>query len=384
MLWWRILQTPQKVILLHWRGFIVATLMLFLLTLQFGIFSLEEFEIVDGRPNVMCVNKKLALTSPNTDGLVMNNKSPFSHWKQFTNVYETNQRIFFHETSGRNELGLKQCCVIESAAKNNPDRPVQLFLRPSTDCSTESSLSETLHSPPWLEVLSQYPNVVSVLVNDHHYFSGTPLEAWYNRGEWRKSRFNTAHLADYIRILTLYKGGGLYLDLDILILKSLSDTKFRNCLVFEDALKNDIGNSVMHLESGHWLPTEIMKRIGEDYDPEDYSYHGPIAVKKVMSDFCAVEDGKPMPVKCKDIHLLNRKHFYPIPSYLSQTLFSYNGNKTDIKTLAKIKKSYGLHLWNSLKHIHEPIKLNSNQVFSILARQHCPLTVAKASDFKIL
>jgi hypothetical protein len=38
-------------------------------------------------------------------------------------------------------------------------------------------------------------------------------------------------------------------------------------------------------------------------------------------------------------------------------------------------------LWNSLSYVHQPVRIDSNQIFSVLARQHCPHTVARAADF---
>ena len=43
-----------------------------------------------------------------------------------------NDRIFFHETSGRMELSLRQCCAVESAALHNPRRPIQVFFQPQS------------------------------------------------------------------------------------------------------------------------------------------------------------------------------------------------------------------------------------------------------------
>lgn len=74
-----------------------------------------------------------------------------------------NNRIFFHETTGRNILNLRQLCAVESAAKENPDRPVQLFMQ-SNDVDEAS---------PVIPVLSNYPNVAVILLNATEYFSGT-------------------------------------------------------------------------------------------------------------------------------------------------------------------------------------------------------------------
>lgn len=111
-------------------------------------------------------------------------------------VKPDNSRIFFHETSGRQRLSFRQSCAVESAAKHNPSRSVQVFLS-----------SEQLNfSSPWISALENYSNVIVVLVNEEEYFSQSPFAEWFQKGEWKKSPFRTEHMSDYIRILTLYKG----------------------------------------------------------------------------------------------------------------------------------------------------------------------------------
>ena len=74
----------------------------------------------------------------------------------------------------------------------------------------------------WQSVLAQYPNIVVVLVNESEYFANSPLEKWYQKGEWRNSSYKNQHLSDYARILSLYKGGGMYMDLDFITLRPFS------------------------------------------------------------------------------------------------------------------------------------------------------------------
>ncbi len=111
-------------------------------------------------------------------------------------VKPDNWRIFFHETSGRQNLSFRQSCAVESAAKHNPSRSVQIFM-----------LAHQLnYSDPWISALEHYRNVAVILVDEEEYFRSSPLEEWFNKGEWRKSRFKKEHMSDYIRILSLYKG----------------------------------------------------------------------------------------------------------------------------------------------------------------------------------
>ena len=84
-------------------------------------------------------------------------------------------------------------------------------------------------SSAWFQVLNQYPNVQVILIDDEElYFRDSPLEDWYHKGQWRDSRWRVQHMSDYIRILSLYKEGGMYLDLDVLTLKPYKRDIFFN------------------------------------------------------------------------------------------------------------------------------------------------------------
>lgn len=104
-------------------------------------------------------------------------------WSQ-KNVPIDNRRIYFHETSGKDHLNVRQCCAVESAARHNPNRPVQIFLQ--TD--------KLNYSSPCLSVLEEYSNVVAILLNETEYFANTPLEKWYVDGEWKTSMYKYVHM----------------------------------------------------------------------------------------------------------------------------------------------------------------------------------------------
>lgn len=341
--------------------------------------------------NTICVDTNLILTFPPIDGLLMKPDILPKKWEIYDDQLQNNKndRIFFHETSGKNKLSLVQCCAVESAAKYNPGRPVQVFLRPSKFCSVDpaSKVSTSFHNPVWLEILSNYSNVSVILLNEEHYFVGTELEVWYNRGEWRNSRFEIAHLSDYIRILTLKKGGGMYLDMDMLTLKPYNGDVFHNFFVYGSTRNDHISNGVMHLEQGHWLSNEIIHLLSSEYYPDSYTYHGPDAIGEALKRVCMSVFRKKTN-NCA-ISLLPDDYFYPVPSIFSNILFQKNNKTTKVTDIqseyfSRINQSFGIHLWNSLSKFHTPISIQSNQIAAILARQNCPLTAARAFDFKSL
>lgn len=68
------------------------------------------------------------------------------------------------------------------------------------------------------------------------------MEDFMSTRIWEESEFQQEHLSDILRSLTLNKYGGLYLDLDVIMLKPLRYINFKNFLCKEktDALASCI------------------------------------------------------------------------------------------------------------------------------------------------
>uniref|UniRef100_A0A0P5PKM6 Lactosylceramide n=1 Tax=Daphnia magna TaxID=35525 RepID=A0A0P5PKM6_9CRUS len=338
---------------------------------------------------VLCVNSKLAVDPPGADGLIMQKDVRASQWKTFNSTSQkglTDRRIVFHETSGTNELNFRQCCAVESAAKNNPDRPVHLFLRPLfIPCHEHLSNhpSDLFHKPLWLDILSNYPNVEAILLNEEHYFAGTPLQSWYDAGKWRKTRHETVHFADYIRFVTMLKGGGLYLDTDVLTLRPFQGDEFRNFLSYDGVAMKAISSGVMHLEAGHWLATAMMRLLAEEYDPTEFAFHGSEAISSLMHKSCGMQEGDPESNACKDIHLLPSRFFFPIKKQLASEKLD-RARVMSLKgpgILTRLNTSYGVHTWNIMRNYPADLAIYPS-IFGALARIHCPMSEARASKFQ--
>lgn len=52
------------------------------------------------------------------------------------------------------------------------------------------------------------------------YAAGTPMEMWLQKGDLFRSQFMNSHASDFLRYLSMYKFGGIYLDLDVVVQKS--------------------------------------------------------------------------------------------------------------------------------------------------------------------
>lgn len=121
--------------------------------------------------------------------------------------------IFFHETSCFGEDGItitaRQACAVESAAIMNPRMTVYLFILSPAKFSNAS-----IHI---VNQLKKYENVRIRRIFMDDYVRNTPLEDWYASGVLRASRWPRSHMSDILRYLTLWKFGGIYLDLDVVV-----------------------------------------------------------------------------------------------------------------------------------------------------------------------
>lgn len=72
-----------------------------------------------------------------------------------------------------------------------------------------------------LDALLTYPNVHLYHLNMLQYARDTPLEDWIFTGALWNSKYLITHTSDVLRYLTLWKYQGTYLDLDVVMMRSL-------------------------------------------------------------------------------------------------------------------------------------------------------------------
>jgi lactosylceramide 4-alpha-galactosyltransferase len=113
-----------------------------------------------------------------------------------------------------------------------------------------------------IDALLSYPNINLRFLNLVEYSKGTLLEDFFIRNELANSSNPLEHTSDVLRMLTMYKYGGVYLDLDVISL-----VPFNNFTMQPEIKKNfvcaqgrnDLANGIVkvEVESGR----EVMKSI---------------------------------------------------------------------------------------------------------------------------
>lgn len=149
----------------------------------------------------------------------------------------------------------RQACSVETAAYLNPNRDVFVLFSAPVGFYRDKTTS------PVLEALNTYDNVHLRNLNLNEYMDDTPAEEWFETEKLFSSNFLVGHMSDLLRLVTLYKYGGTYLDLDIFLLQSL-DNLPKNFAAAE--VVNLVNNAVINFDSegiGHDIVAKLIRLV---------------------------------------------------------------------------------------------------------------------------
>lgn len=123
---------------------------------------------------------------------------------------------------------------------------------------------------PIIDALLSYPNVHLNYLNLTKYAEDTPLEDWIKTNKLFKSEYLISHTSDVLRFLSLYKYGGTYLDLDIIMLKSLNSQKSYNFASAESYYAVAVGIIHMEGKSGHEIAEKCLKDLKRNFNGRNW------------------------------------------------------------------------------------------------------------------
>ncbi|XP_063977525.1 lactosylceramide 4-alpha-galactosyltransferase-like isoform X2 [Diachasmimorpha longicaudata] len=254
--------------------------------------------------------------------------------------------IFFHETSHFGKAGIsftiRQACAVESAARMNPNREVYLLVL------NESKIARDAEETEWWG-----PNILN------------------------NSDYPTHHMADILRFITLWKYGGIYLDLDVLVMKSLEG--LRNFAGVEDW--SCVAAGVLGFATdapGRRVAEACLRELKTDFRSNMWSYNGPGVITRVLKNICNTETIPDMtPEICQGFRVYPPHAFYPIHYQQWKLYFTEEFNEL---TMQKIQNAFAIHTWNKLSS-EEIIPAGSQAPYAIIANQYCPKIYRHSGDF---
>lgn len=134
--------------------------------------------------------------------------------------------------------------------------------------------------------LFNYPNVRIHHIDPQKYVKDTPLDVWYTSGILKKSHWPVSHMSDMLRYLTLWKYGGIYLDLDIVVTSSLEDlTNFAGAEDWDDVAAGVMGFDMSKL--GRRVADACVRDLKKNFRGDVWGNNGPGVITRTLQKLCA-------------------------------------------------------------------------------------------------
>ncbi|XP_051125499.1 uncharacterized protein At4g19900-like [Andrographis paniculata] len=251
-------------------------------------------------------------------------------------------RFFMTWISSAESFGDREMLCVESVFKAHPKGCLII-------------VSNTMDSAKGTEILRPFSDMglrIAAISPDFDYlFKGTGARAWYNK--LKKGHVNPGevslgqNLSNLLRMGLLYRFGGIYIDTDVIVLKSFEG--LRNAIgaqTIDLATRNwsRLNNAVMAFDRGHPLLREFIEEFAKTFDGNKWGHNGPYLVSRVVSRMHREELGL-------DFMVLPPMAFYPVDWSKIRSLFMGPKSLRHSKWIfAKLKQirghSFAIHLWN--------------------------------------
>ncbi|XP_034666930.1 lactosylceramide 4-alpha-galactosyltransferase-like [Drosophila subobscura] len=300
--------------------------------------------------------------------------------------------IFFHETRSYDaknkeynhplKLNARQACAIESAALHNPNSQVfVLFVhRKYLLGGVHSNESKKSTEQPLFDAILSYSNVHLRRVNLWRYAAGTPIEEWLKNSQLFRSRFAVSHISDFLRFLTLFRYGGLYLDLDVVVLKSMEDVPPNYTGADPDDVISSAVISLTPTGFGHKIAESLLYDFQHNFNGLNWAGNGPGVMTRVAQKICGTKNISVLLEnrnRCLGFQVFDSKAFYAVPFRHWKHFFQPHRLE---ETMAAIKDSYVAHVWNR-RSVELKIKVGSSSAYAQLAELHCPRVYESAGEY---
>mmetsp|Transcript_25105 Transcript_25105/g.48750 ORF Transcript_25105/g.48750 Transcript_25105/m.48750 type:complete len:317 (+) Transcript_25105:538-1488(+) len=232
-------------------------------------------------------------------------------------------------------------CVIMLMQAYNPQRKVHLW------SSREVKADEL--SAPWLS--NNLTISTHIIDNDAaDLFRGTPLDDWYDRhlffhrssGPGQCRHMMGQNIANGLRILLLWRYGGVYMDSDIIPIQQLPVQWVR--AVSAQKPGHPINNAALFFPKNDSCLHTLMLLMNRTFSPCSWGPYGPKLFSRVFN-------GRRTPAACRKVSILPPWTFQPIP----YTAFRARKRSTRMQSVNatviqrwRARKVVGVHVFTSL------------------------------------
>ncbi|XP_075973923.1 lactosylceramide 4-alpha-galactosyltransferase-like [Anticarsia gemmatalis] len=272
--------------------------------------------------------------------------------------------IFFHETSCKGGLTSRQACAVESAARAHPRRQIYVMF--------SAPVSEFIYRRSCIAKLQQFKNIKFARVHIKEYAKKTPLEEMVAKKPFAESQWWMEHTSDVLRYLTLYKFGGVYLDTDMLVTKSLTPLGHNWVAREDNSWVNAAAIAISNDHLGRRLADALMNEVKTTYRPDIWIHNGPGAITRVLHKMCSSQDLAEWSSKtCDGLEVYGPEYFFPL-HYSRKDDYFKPGELSE-----KAQQAYTHHFWNKLTF---DMNIEKGSPYDTMAEKHCPTIYGMYGD----
>ncbi|KAL7582431.1 hypothetical protein Lser_V15G42771 [Lactuca serriola] len=202
-------------------------------------------------------------------------------------------------------------------------------------------------------------------------FKNTPAKSWFDHiknGNRDPGEIPLAqNLSNLIRLVVLYKFGGVYLDTDFIPLKDFSGLRNSIGAQSVNSLGNwtRLNNAVLIFDKNHPLLYKFIEEFALTFNGNRWGFNGPYLVSRVVEREATELES--------NFTVLPPLAFYPVDWTRIGGLFLRPVNQAHRKwaetKAAQIKESsYGIHLWNKQSR---RFRIEEESIMARLISEHC-------------
>lgn len=250
-------------------------------------------------------------------------------------------RFFMTWISSLKPFGDRELFAIESLFKSHPFACLVIV---SNSMDAESG---SLVLKPFLD---KGFKLIAIKPDFDYIFKDTHAEKWFKglkKGNVSPGEVSLGqNMSNLLRLALLYKFGGIYMDTDVIVLKTL--TKLRNAIGaqsidLENGNWSRLNNAVLIFDKNHPLLFKFIEEFALTFDGNKWGHNGPYLVSRVVSRVNRTPGF--------DFTVLPPSAFYPVNWSRVKSLFKGPEGKAHStwlrKKLEQIKsESFAVHLWN--------------------------------------
>ena len=252
-----------------------------------------------------------------------------SRVEKFMQKSNCSLNFFLAWTTSAKKFSLRYRRTIESTLKFHPDACLIIY-------------SPTLTLDYFQMFWDLGYNIIVERPDVPYLIKGTPAEAWYAGIEkWKEGQYFFSHITEIIRLATLWKYGGVYLDTDVVVMQELYNLKnaVGTELSDERGEAKVLNGAVLAFEKGSKFILEAMVEFNTTYRIDSWGWNGPQLVTRVASRF----------PQGPDLQILPTIGFYPIHWAKVRKYFTDEDPADQHAVWERMKReTYLFHYWNKI------------------------------------